>query len=1205
NNGTGTWHVQWNETLGNYSMIVSAEKGGYYTYNTTVNLSVFGKAIVSIIKPQASDYLRGSIEVICNITDSLSMDGIENHTVYLWDSYSSAYELINWSKTNGSGIFRFVWNTTNETLGKHTLICNISNETGIFYTPLISNTNVTVSIYGNLTTCFNLQTDYEIYRDDAYYQYAKGKNLVYKVTFYLGVKDEKGNDVNNANVTLYLNTINIIGYCLTNSSGMCNITWNPGSSTEAGNLTIMTRSSKQDYYTSPYTTSYILLRAFSIPIWEEPTGTVFYDIESENKLTVTCRVNESYANRSIARYPVEIWYGSRNDDYSDTLVSWQENGSGARTRKGDITNITTSHSYSLLKNITLEGYDEATLYVRGIRGMEYRLEIFNSTTWLTVINTTNQTGIIKGAVNTKIYSIRLIFTNTSSNAYVEIEKLLIKDVTLSNATQIMQSEFTGIYDSSTPADKSDDGDMEEVVVHNENPTLYSNGWYITGATGSRSNESVKYGNYSMAVAFNLSGSSSANVIREYYPYSKWANYSRLSFWINNKGLNVTLRFKHYPSGCTYDYNLGIWSGWRYFQPSIESFGQSCGSKYADSFMFIIKNEGQDWVNDTLYLDHVEILRNVTTGTNGVASVQWLPPATGVYDMMCKIDDYDYYNTSEDKDFQRIQLLAGGGVPGEAEGFKVGEANVTSFTREPLYIYRAVATNNDGIVGYINITSNYTATIGINITIWGEGASYLMANESYVLIGPLESRIIGILYNTTDEEGIRNATVSMINYATKERLDTNITLDIRHLFVKVINPSASTPFVNITNGSIIWVIARAEYNHTNITSQDNVSFLVYISDVMCDETNYTFNASKGLWNITCLAPWIPRNVINNSLGVKLIYTFDNVSDEVEGAAIYRDVTPPAFYNLTVNINGSHVNASVLIIDNVNVSTTWASLERLDNGNITNITPTYMGNNVWLIEITVNENGDYNLYVYANDTGGRVNSTMGWFDIYEEVRVMGNISDKLMTNIRFMRPWSSIKFKDITSVDGVYNAVVKDRSYDIGVDILVPENQLHRIIFKSASFVRKTDIVYNLTSWQENGSGARTRKGDITNITTSHSYSLLKNITLEGYDEARLYVNGIRGIEYRLDIYNSTVWLTVINTTNQTGIIKGTIEGKIYGIRLIFTNTQRNAYVEIHNLTLSDKIIENPMVFKEVNGSEINHPNGTKNITIGGLSIMISS
>jgi hypothetical protein len=99
-----------------------------------------------------------------------------------------------------------------------------------------------------------------------------------------------------------------------------------------------------------------------------------------------------------------------------------------------------------------------------------------------------------------------------------------------------------------------------------------------------------------------------------------------------------------------------------------------------------------------------------------------------------------------------------------------------------------------------------------------------------------------------------------------------------------------------------------------------------------------------------------------------------------------VDPVSYYSST-----PYIIINSTITDNTVVQSSWAVITQ-PNG--TNATIPSQGNvsDVYTFNFSnPNVTGDYDVYVFANDSYGQTNATTAWFDVYRPFKISGILAD----------------------------------------------------------------------------------------------------------------------------------------------------------------------------------------------------------------------
>ena len=1219
-----SWYIADNHSRGPFILNATVGKENYTSNFTYTTIQIYGIASANTtLAPDYTNYSRSTnIKISCLVYDKNQTNnaGIPNYNVSITNTYLNEsgnlteVELCS-NSTNSSGYVTYLWDTSSETLGNHNISC-IINDSNVLYYNKSDTTKKEIDIQDELNITLISKTYNLIYRDDKYNNESDVTTpLKTNTTLSVNVSNQYLDSVENVTILFYYNSskagMNYFGNCITNSNGLCNITWNPSGDVAPDNYNVVYIGTKDNHYNSTPQNTPVQVRAHSMPEWIHPTEPVYVDMSNDsvsyNPLNVICSVNESYANKSIAYYPLEIWWGDYVKDWEDQMdneTGWVPySGECNLSGTGGITSIQTNTSCTVRttnNELNLTNYERIQIYVTNISSNTTWTLKVNNGTWISIIENSTEVGLIdKKIVVDEIKEVAIKLNNETNNGIstIDIDWIIIKSNQLENTTEIMNTE---ILDHS---DVSGAGDMENIAITNGNPPPVSTGWYVTNAIGSTTDITnfTRQGNKSMKINITNLDSSGPNsrITREYFPYEDLLQYKRLSFWIyrpenmTNAQINFSLTEADAVGDdlCTYSYDLGNWSEWKYFQPHLSEFSSNCSGnalRQVGKYGFIIANMANVTVSGIIYIDDIRGMTNLSTNENGLGTAEWIIPRTGSFDMMCRIDDNLLlgYNASKTKVFTTIELLRGGeegeeeednqgSPPGTDEGMNIG-ANVTSFTRLPENMSGIIATNNIGAIGEIKITSNYTEALTLNITVWGNGSDYInITNElGYVIknitLAPLESKNITVTYSTKDSEGFYDVNISMWTYTTKDRLDTLVSFEIVQMAIEILSPTQTNPKTGIIPGDIIEIHLNTTYNHS---PSGNFSLDVKFNSTPCTKLSSYYN-STGYWIVNCTAPKIDNNPINNSLIIYGTNNIDTVTDTEDNTIIYNNTLPPIFTRINATSSERYGNITIAIdtldysytdsvwirIININDNTAYANITL----NLTNGTAT---NGTWTAKIiNISKEGDYDIIIHANDTGNLNSSTIGWFDVYPKTNISGNISDVFNMTFTFYRP-NINQSKDLISFSstttGYFNDIRK-RIYDISIRLETTATfiegtarQTHTLVFKHVNITTNltNPVIFGYVNISNITAPSKANKIVTVlaglSINTTGNFTYLGGLTLGlNYSEAPglldrpINTNNLH--IYRCDNFNSsncTAWndieLTVMNQSNESTIAHITI------------------------------------------------------------------
>lgn len=290
--GPATINFTWQNT----TLILGAISWKIYANDTSNNINVtspmtfysYGWANVTNATVISSNYNRGNtVPIVCLVEDANSSSAINNYPVRFWkdDILQSA----NYTNTSGYAIWN--WNTTLDSVGNHTIKCDITDNSTLFYNVTSNNSwNTSTNIIGTLKSVNLIRSYTTIYRNDSLSPHI--------TSFAVSIQDELNNNIENVNVSFW-NTTNVpslLTSCLTNYAGICLGEWNANDTITPDNYTIVYNSTKQFYSTLTNTTWVIVEGVLNTNITSVSDGNRFYKTtnitmnsttKDENNNTVT------------------------------------------------------------------------------------------------------------------------------------------------------------------------------------------------------------------------------------------------------------------------------------------------------------------------------------------------------------------------------------------------------------------------------------------------------------------------------------------------------------------------------------------------------------------------------------------------------------------------------------------------------------------------------------------------------------------------------------------------------------------------------------------------------------------------------------------------------------------------------------------------------------------------------------------------------
>lgn len=397
---------------------------------------------------------------------------------------------------------------------------------------------------------------------------------------------------------------------------------------------------------------------------------------------------------------------------------------------------------------------------------------------------------------------------------------------------------------------------------------------------------------------------------------------------------------------------------------------------------------------------------------------------------------------------------------------------------------------NGTIGVITITNNKNQNYSLSVSVTSNTSGYIKTDKSSLNLTALSSAYIYVYHNASGEydPGYWSANITMSNLdssAFPHVINATVNLSVINLTVKIISPNQTIPTSPINASSRINITVSA--NLSGVPVSENMTWTVLIGGQACGGPQSSYNSTTHFWGINCTAPSIADNVIYNDLKVTGNYTNMTgaiVSDVEANAVRYQDITPPHIANITVNPVNYYSSTPYIIInstitDNTGVAYAWALITQPGGANATlestNASSLYAFN-----FSNPNLTGDYDVYVFSNDSYGQMNVTRGWFDVYRPFTVYGSLTDpnsgNQSVNFTFYRPGSStvIHAFSTNASQSSYNWSIHDRNYDVqlsafghtitlyGVNITATARNQHNVSATNASSVFRFDNFPNRTS-----------------------------------------------------------------------------------------------------------------------------------------------
>ncbi|MCX6814904.1 MAG: DUF87 domain-containing protein [Candidatus Aenigmarchaeota archaeon] len=377
-------------------------------------------------------------------------------------------------------------------------------------------------------------------------------------------------------------------------------------------------------------------------------------------------------------------------------------------------------------------------------------------------------------------------------------------------------------------------------------------------------------------------------------------------------------------------------------------------------------------------------------------------------------------------------------------------NVTppDWTLSPLNLSKTIGlSGQNGTIGTITVTNSRNQNYSFSVSVTGNGSGYIKTDKSSFNVTALSSAYLYVYHNTTGAYNpgywFANVTVTNLNGAFPPSMNTSVNLDVINLTIRIVSPNQTNPTLPVNATDRINLTVNATLSGANVTS--NMIWAVLVGGQACGDVQSSYNSSAGFWEINCTAPNITGNVIYNPLTVTGNYTAQQgtiVSDQQADAVKYNDITPPQISSITVNpVNyyGSvpYIIINATITDNTAVNSSWLVITQPNGTNVTVGNPSNVSDNYTFNFSNPNSIGDYDVYVFANDSYSYTNSTRGWFDVYRPFTMSGTLANpnsvNQSINFTFYRLGTSTIIHNFStnSSQASYNWSVHDRVYDLRV------------------------------------------------------------------------------------------------------------------------------------------------------------------------------
>ncbi|MEM5776848.1 MAG: helicase HerA-like domain-containing protein [Candidatus Aenigmatarchaeota archaeon] len=235
-----------------------------------------------------------------------------------------------------------------------------------------------------------------------------------------------------------------------------------------------------------------------------------------------------------------------------------------------------------------------------------------------------------------------------------------------------------------------------------------------------------------------------------------------------------------------------------------------------------------------------------------------------------------------------------------------------------------------------------------------------------------------------------------------------------------------------------------------------------------KVNYTWDISsnetvpEGLYKIIC-------NISDQVLDPYRKYNASNKESYSDIIIIEKDTTPPRINSIKVNstILGGNTTLTANISDWYGVDFVWIDLiypnKTTETFYLVNTTSDKR-QTIWEINFTdMNNLGDYDITLFANDTSNYTSINQTWFEVYLPIQLYAYTN--YPKKYTLYRPGTDLLIHNFSYGEGWHNLTLHQRTYDFKAEITDNLGQSHEIIFK--------DLNTTLTSEKQ--------FGQISNIT----------------------------------------------------------------------------------------------------------------------------
>jgi hypothetical protein len=924
---TGTYNISIYPDVvsGPHILKVNITNSNGITGENSTPLYVYGYSNLSAISFPSSVY-RGVEPVYCKVNDANSSSvNISEYPVNFYDNGT----FLGTSSTNSSGWAVWNWNSTNATVGSHTLKCNITANTSLYYNrTAVAEVTTTTTVRRRLSLDLTVAPA-EVFRNDSFSPYSTTMraHVTDEIDNVLGVEVE----------------FRIPGdpayYKNTSGEGVATKLYNPSDSKTPGVYTITANTTAlPDPYSDPAsdTVNLTILGKLISLITSPPDGTIF-------------RKNETIILNSTFR--------EANGDAVQVNFSWTLNGSEVSTQGNDSWRVPVNYTSGVYElNITswMDGYygngsDSITVEIWGylitINSPANGTEFYKSTGYNNVtMNATarderNQSGV---DLDLTWYLDGVAKAAGNVTSWViqdsEVPGLYELNAIIDGLPWATNSTFIEIYGWSN---------LSEIILPG-GEVLAGEGVPV-GCYVNDSNSSAGIGGY--PVKFYKNGSLNATNITDSNGLAMW-------YW-DTSGDNGTYEIKcsitandslYYRNVSVSGKNGSVTVTRRLHLSDITRERLTLYRKDTytpkDSKIWVRVLEGKlsavSGATVHFSTDTEGEFATCLTNSTGWCSITYNPPdniVPGIYNV--------YINTTKTGKEPSTTNYTFFVVKGELYTFStIDEPSTPIWHRtDDVPLWATIREENGSITAADDVRwYNESNDLILNAEdgTWTVPADYGLGNEKITIRATRE------FYDNYTEW----VTIQIYGWANATWISPTGTLA---------NEQNLTLLCSVTDANTSEALAgypvEFYYNQTLIDSNTtNGSGYAVIS---------SWEPGLGTYQIKC-------NISDNS---SLMY--DAAVSESGVLLFIKDMENPAVWSGSVTPASVHLHENATIeanvTDNVNVSLVWARVEW--DTSEANVTLENAGGSIFRSNYTATAAGTHNVTIYANDTGGNINSSFG--------------------------------------------------------------------------------------------------------------------------------------------------------------------------------------------------------------------------------------